>query len=39
MANGLDAMYVSKSHVDLLEKGDGGYTIENTNDLEFFNGT
>ncbi len=35
-ANGLDAMYVSKSHVDLLEKGDGGYTIENTNDLEFF---
>jgi len=35
-ANGLDAMYVSKSHVDLLEKGDGGYTIENTNSLEFF---
>ena len=35
-ANGLSSMWVSKSHVDLLQKGDGGYTIENRNDTEFF---
>ena len=33
---GLDGVYVSKSHVDLLEKGDGGYTVENHNSVQFF---
>ena len=33
---GLDGVYVSKSHVDLLEKGDGGYTIENNNSVSFY---
>ena len=33
---GLTGVYVSKSHVDLLEKGDGGYTIENNNSVSFY---
>ena len=37
MANyGAPGVWVSKSHVDLLEKGDGGYTIENDNQVSFF---
>ena len=33
---GAPGVWVSKSHVDLLEKGDGGYTIENDNQVSFF---
>ena len=35
-AYGLDGVFVSKSQSDLLEKGDGGYTIENENFVSFF---
>ena len=33
---GLDGVYVSKSQVDLLQKGDGGYTVENHNSTSMY---
>ena len=33
---GLTEFYVSKSQVDLLQKGDGGYTIENNNAVSMY---
>ena len=33
---GLPSFHVNKSHVDVLQKGDGGYTIENTNSVSMF---
>ena len=33
---GAPGVWVSKSHTDLLEKGTGGYTIENSNSVSFF---
>ena len=33
---GATEVYVHKSHVDLLQKGDGGYTIENNNAVSMY---
>ena len=33
---GATEIYVHKSHVDLLQKGDGGYTIENNNAVSMY---
>ena len=33
---GLPSFHVNKSHVDVLQKGDGGYTIENNNSVSMF---
>ena len=33
---GLPSFHVQKSHVDVLQKGDGGYTIENNNSVSMF---
>ena len=33
---GATEVYVHKSHIDLLQKGDGGYTIENNNAVSMY---
>jgi len=33
---GLPSFHVQKSHVDVLQKGDGGYTVENNNSVSMF---
>ena len=33
---GATEVYVHKSHIDLLQKGDGGYTVENNNSVSMY---
>ena len=35
---GATEVYVHKSHIDLLQKGDGGYTVENNNSVSMYSG-